>query len=149
MDAAPRMVTWIDTAEDAIAAARQRGDAGFRVFDRKAWCDMTPEQRGAIGAIGAAGLGAVVLGVRYRHSSAPWLLVTCESLSPAADRWSLWDMRAAPPSPLAVGVPRLDLAQKLGNVAAHSRAVRLVLGASMVGVATVAALASVWWRERA
>ena len=140
------MITWIDTAEDAIAAARQRGDAGFRVFDRKAWGEMTPEQRGAIGA---AGLGAVVRGVRYRHSAAPWLLVTCESLSPAADRWSLWDMRAAPPSPLAVGVPDLGLAQKLGNVAAHSRAVRLVLGASMVGVATVAALASVWRRERA
>lgn len=140
-------MTWIDTAEDAIAAARERGDAPLRTLDRKAWAGMTPEQRRALGI---AGLGAVVLGVRYRHSAAPWLVVACENLT--ADkprpRWCLWDMRAAPPSPLAVGVPGLDLAQKLGNVASHSRAIRLALAASMVGVASAAALASAWRRER-
>lgn len=137
---------WIDTADDAIAAARQRGEPGLRALDRKTWASMSQEQRGALSA---AGLGAVVTGVRYRHHKAPWLVVACESLDPAVERWTLWDLRLKPPSPLAVAVPSLDLAQKLGNVAAHSRAARLVLGAVMVGVATCAALASAWRRERA
>lgn len=139
-------MTWIDTADDAIAAARQRSDAGLRVFTREAWAALSEEQRGAMST---AGMSATILGVRFRHSKAPWLVVARENLSSDKERWILWDMRTRPPSPLVAGIPRLDLAQKVGNVAAHSRVMRFALGASMVGMATLAALASAWRRERA
>lgn len=129
---------WLDSYEVVV----QAGQAS-RLYTRSAWRGMTGEQRQA-----AADAGGRVRGIRYHLDDRPWLYLGASSLDDGAT-WTLWDARTTPPSPLMVGVPTLDLAQKMGNVAAQSRAFRLVLGAGMVGAATVAALASVWRRERA
>ena len=128
-------MNWLDTYATPGAATR--------LYTAQAWRAMTEEQRHA-----AANAGGRVRGIRYHLNTHPWLYLGAMDLAADDDRWALWDARTNPPSPLAVGVPTLDLAQKLGKVAAHSRVFRLALGASMVGAATVAALAQVWRRER-
>lgn len=131
---------WLDSYEVSV----QSGQAS-RLFTRAAWRAMTPAQQQA-----AADVGGRVRGIRYHLDSHPWLYLGATNLEAdeAADAWTLWDMRTNPPTPLAVGIPTLDLAQKFGKVVAHSRLVRLALGTAMVGAATVAALAQVWRRER-
>lgn len=130
---------WLDSYE----VAAQSGQA-TRLISRQAWRAMTGEQRQS-----AVNAGGRVRGIRYHLDTHPWLYVGANDLDDDDATWTLWDMRTKPPTPLMVGVPTLDLAQKLGAVVAQSRVVRLGLGMGMVGAATLAALASVWRRERA
>lgn len=139
---------WIDTADDTAARvqskAAERGHAAqVRMLTREAYLTLTPEQRSP------SNVSTIIRGVRYQgDASAPWLLITRDIDGP--ESWILYDCRdtTRAPVPLIVGVPDLKLTQKIGELAAVSRAFRLLLGAGMVGAAAVSALVDAWRRER-
>lgn len=143
------MTTWIDTADETAlrvqARASERGHAAqVRMLTRDAYLTLTPEQRSQ------PNISTIIRGVRYQgDASAPWLLIARRDIE-GPESWILYDCRdtTRAPVPLIVGVPDLRLTQKIGALAAVSRAFRLLLGAGMVGLAAAAGLVDAWRRER-
>ena len=133
---------WLDEADRSLARMREHG-IDLQALTREEWLAMSAEERRATGPTG----GRTVRDVAYR-GEAPhdWLL--CARKDHESDAWILWDCRGGRPEIMFGPVPDRALAMSIGNLAATSRATRLVLGGLTVLTATAIAAREVWRRER-
>ncbi len=131
---------WIDTADDAVATLRARGDADPQVITRDQWLAMSPQEQQQ------AQRTMAVQGVRFRgEADRKWVIVSLADMR-RGDRWTIWDMRGTP-TVVVAGIRDLALALSLGSLVGTSTMVRVMLSGATVLAATGVALADVWRRR--
>jgi hypothetical protein len=133
---------WLDEADASIARMREHG-IDLHALTREEWLALPADERKATGPAG----GRVVRDMAYR-GAAPFEWLMCSRRDERSDSWILWDLRSGKAEVMFGPIPDRRLAMSLGNLAATSRATRLVLGSVTVLAAAAMAEVEVWRRER-